>query len=403
MRQPNSTRNHFACAPRWAIAFLIFTGLSSNFFADFTHFSDFADSSRISEISDFSVFGRSISKVVHPSGLFARSLEEDSYKWNKVGGTWFKVPSGFKIKKPQIKVFHHREFSLRLSSHSFQLGNVVFVELTPADPADLSQKNWNRWQVSFLEKRVPLSQSTDQLFGYLGIPADSKQANIPIQVTFRKNGQKKKTVSFSIPIKKKSFGSTRFSIRISDRKTPKAVLKKIAKDRKLKKRVFKRSSAKSYLTNEFALPRNIFHITSPFWQKRQIRYYRIVNKKKKFNKEIRKKIHRGVDLRGFPGHPVYALARGKVVLAKHMHYEGKFIVLDHGQNIFSGYMHLNKLSIYVGKVVRAGEKIGEAGNTGAITGPHLHLFLRVNNIYTDPLSIFGLPITTKKNVKEPNT
>ena len=104
------------------------------------------------------------------------------------------------------------------------------------------------------------------------------------------------------------------------------------------------------------------------------------------------KYHKGLDLRGKAGTPIYALASGKVVLADKLYYEGYFTVVDHGNNIFSGYMHQSKLLVNKGDNIYAGKKIGLVGQTGACTGPHLHVFVKIQGVYVDPLSILSLPI-----------
>jgi murein DD-endopeptidase MepM/ murein hydrolase activator NlpD len=121
-------------------------------------------------------------------------------------------------------------------------------------------------------------------------------------------------------------------------------------------------------------------VTSPFYVKR---YY---------HPSSPGKPHGGVDLRGKPGVPIYALQDGKVVIAERMFYEGIFTVIDHGSKVFSLYMHQSKLHVKEGDFVRAGEKIGEVGSTGISTGPHLHLGLKVDGEIMNPLSILELSL-----------
>jgi len=51
-----------------------------------------------------------------------------------------------------------------------------------------------------------------------------------------------------------------------------------------------------------------------------------------------------------------------------------YIIIDHGNNIYSRYYHLTKdgVLVNVGEIVAAGDTIGKSGNSGASAGPHLH-------------------------------
>jgi murein DD-endopeptidase MepM/ murein hydrolase activator NlpD len=122
------------------------------------------------------------------------------------------------------------------------------------------------------------------------------------------------------------------------------------------------------------------------------------------------------------GSPLYAIANGTVIFAgasklKYPNGEpaggGYLVKLRHkvnGEWITSAYMHLKKGSIKeagikVGDKVREGQKIGESGNTGESTGPHLHFeiqrgkhYIWTNNgtRYTEPTSYIKTQIALDK-------
>jgi len=82
--------------------------------------------------------------------------------------------------------------------------------------------------------------------------------------------------------------------------------------------------------------------------------------------------HYGIDIAAPKGTPVIAPARGKVTLAKKDHYyTGGTIILDHGHGLSSAFLHLDKLAVSKGKIVKRGEVIGFVGSTGRSTGYHL--------------------------------
>ncbi|MDZ8053286.1 MAG: M23 family metallopeptidase [Aulosira sp. ZfuVER01] len=98
--------------------------------------------------------------------------------------------------------------------------------------------------------------------------------------------------------------------------------------------------------------------------------------------------HRGVDYAGAAGSPVVAPAAGKVALvgkvSQGFRVHGNVIGIDHGQGVTSIFMHLSRIDVKEGDVVKAGQLIGAVGSTGAATGPHLHWGLYVNGQCVDP-------------------
>lgn len=95
--------------------------------------------------------------------------------------------------------------------------------------------------------------------------------------------------------------------------------------------------------------------------------------------------HHGLDM-GVPvGTDVLAFAAGTVEYIGESDIYGQYLQIDHGNGIKSFYAHCSKLCVRQGKIVAAGEKIAESGDTGNATGPHLHLELKREGIYLDPL------------------
>ncbi|XGV98090.1 MAG: M23 family metallopeptidase [Leptolyngbya sp. BL-A-14] len=98
--------------------------------------------------------------------------------------------------------------------------------------------------------------------------------------------------------------------------------------------------------------------------------------------------HRGVDYAGAYGSPVVAPAAGRVSLigqeAKGFVIHGNCIGIDHGQGVESIFLHLSRILVKEGDIVKAGQVIGAVGATGAATGPHLHWGLYVNGQSVDP-------------------
>lgn len=107
--------------------------------------------------------------------------------------------------------------------------------------------------------------------------------------------------------------------------------------------------------------------------------------------DVPKNIHNGLDIALPTGTPVYAMADGIVQLAdENFYYNGTFVLMDHGQNLSSVYLHLSRLDVKTGDFVRKGEKIGEIGTTGRSTGPHLHWGILWNGRKIDPNSLLEI-------------
>jgi murein DD-endopeptidase MepM/ murein hydrolase activator NlpD len=110
-----------------------------------------------------------------------------------------------------------------------------------------------------------------------------------------------------------------------------------------------------------------------------------------FNEELTS-THRGTDFPINEGAPVVVSNSGTVVLAKELFYEGNCVIVDHGQRFFTIYMHLSKIEVEAGSKLEKGERLGLSGQTGRVTGPHLHMGVRWNGAYLDPTKLLGLTL-----------
>ena len=95
-------------------------------------------------------------------------------------------------------------------------------------------------------------------------------------------------------------------------------------------------------------------------------------------------MHRGLDLRGAEGSPIHACADGVVALVDNLYYSGNAVYINHGNGVFSSYLHMSKPLVQPGERVKRGQVIGLVGATGRVTGPHLHLGLVVQGEAVDP-------------------
>ena len=97
------------------------------------------------------------------------------------------------------------------------------------------------------------------------------------------------------------------------------------------------------------------------------------------------RMHEGVDFAGPIGTPIYATADGVVTFAGWQSGYGRLIRIQHEFGIETRYGHLNAIRVEVGQRVSRGDRIGDMGNSGRSTGPHLHYEIRVGGEAINPM------------------
>lgn len=116
--------------------------------------------------------------------------------------------------------------------------------------------------------------------------------------------------------------------------------------------------------------------------------------RRSYNNGALRTFHTGIDYGVCSqAHPfdVYAAADGVVVYTGLKTVRGNATIIDHGQGIFSAYYHQAEIKIAIGEHVKAGDLIGKIGDTGRVTGAHLHFEIWVNGVQVDPLPWFDEP------------
>lgn len=103
-----------------------------------------------------------------------------------------------------------------------------------------------------------------------------------------------------------------------------------------------------------------------------------------FNKQPRAS-HTGLDIAVAEGTPILAPANGTVIEIGDFYFTGNAVFLDHGQGLVTMYIHMSRVDVAKGQVVKRGEQLGAVGKTGRTTGPHLHWAVSLNNTRVDPI------------------
>ena len=111
----------------------------------------------------------------------------------------------------------------------------------------------------------------------------------------------------------------------------------------------------------------------------------------------RSKRHTGVDFALKPGNPIYATGDGVVVSVKFEFFGyGNQVLIDHGFGYKTRYAHMKSINVVEGMKVKRGECIGESGNSGRSSGPHLHYEVLYKDKHINPANYFDLTITPEE-------
>lgn len=137
-----------------------------------------------------------------------------------------------------------------------------------------------------------------------------------------------------------------------------------------------RTGKKAFWTEKFIYPLSKIVVTDNYGYSRKTGEYSLA--------------HKGTDFRAKEGAPIMAMNRGVVRIAKTFRNYGKVIVVDHGLGLMTFYLHLSKMNVNEGELVKRGKIIGLSGQTGYALSPHLHLSIRINNNSIDPVKFMEL-------------
>lgn len=229
----------------------------------------------------------------------------------------------------------------------------------------------------FLDQRLSFSKSagkdgeTSVWSAFCGVPLPTKPGRYPLTVTAGVERAER-----NITITEKDYPVSVVSVEGRYLDPPEDVAKRIAEEQALKKRLFGVHTTERYWKTPFRAPVPGIH-TSPFGARRT------------YNGQT-KSTHQGLDFRAPPGTPVRAIAAGRVVIARPMYFEGGLVAIDHGEGLFSLYMHLSDFTAAEGDLVAAGQLIAKSGSTGRSAAPHLHLGLMWRQSMLEPATALRL-------------
>ncbi|MBT96457.1 MAG: peptidase M23 [Acidimicrobiaceae bacterium] len=220
---------------------------------------------------------------------------------------------------------------------------------------------------NYRNERILLANYNGIQYAIVGIPltVEAGRENLYLDLP----GGQKKTISFRVEAK--TYTEQHLTITNSRQVNPNASdLERISQERAEMDSAF--SS-----WNEIVVP--TFEMKPPVTGVRSSSF----GLKRFFNGQARNP-HSGMDIAAEEGTPIYAPAAGQIVATGNYFFNGNTIILDHGHGLISLYCHMNTIDVELGTHVVAGDQIGKVGQTGRVTGPHLHWSINLNNTRIDP-------------------
>lgn len=221
-------------------------------------------------------------------------------------------------------------------------------------------------EVYYNNRRIAIINVEGKPHAMVGIPLGTKPGPKNIKLHWPGKPDQKR----HFEIKSKQFETQYLTIKNKRKVNPtKEDMKRIEKER-IKKARAKRHWSDEPVKTSFIIPVD-GRISSNFGLRRF------------FNNQPRRP-HSGMDIAAPEGTPIKAMESGTVIEAGNFFFSGNMVYLDHGQGLISLYAHMNSIDVKAGDLVKKGQVIGTVGQTGRVTGAHLHLAVMANQTTIDP-------------------
>lgn len=229
--------------------------------------------------------------------------------------------------------------------------------------------NGPRPNATWLGKKIEFRKDGDLWAALAGVDLTTKPGRYPL-----KWGEDERVL---VPVIARAYAASRITVAPKFVQPPPEVAQRIAEEQAVKKQAFASSPMNErFWQGSFQAPTRTRQ-TSPFGTKRL------------YNGKTRS-IHQGLDFAASPGTEVLASNAGRVVIAREMYFEGGFVLIDHGEAIFTLYMHLSAFLVKEGAMVEKGQPVAKSGASGRVTGPHLHFGVQWQGSYLEPGTLLKL-------------
>jgi murein DD-endopeptidase MepM/ murein hydrolase activator NlpD len=221
--------------------------------------------------------------------------------------------------------------------------------------------------VSFDGRKTTVFKHDDAWYALAGIPLQAKPGKYSFQIRHKDGSVKTRKVD----VIGKKYKEQHLTIKNKRKVNPnKTDMERISKER-VRKRAAKNHWSATYPDIDFVWPVG-GEISSIFGLRR-------------FFNEQERNPHTGLDIAAAEGTPVLAAADGTVIETGDFFFSGNMVYVDHGQGLISLYAHLSRIDVMPGDRLKRGDVLGAVGQTGRVTGAHLHFAVLTNGVLVDPL------------------
>ena len=232
-------------------------------------------------------------------------------------------------------------------------------------------------QVYFEGKRVLVVRDADAWLAVVGLPLSLRSGVHRLAV-----GATRETAqAIQFDVRAKTYETQRLTIANKRQVDPDPLdLRRIARDRDILTRAFTAFTENVPESLRFDLP-----VAGRFSGAFGLQRF--------FNDRPRQP-HSGLDIAAPEGTPILAPAAGVVMEIGDYFFNGRTVILDHGQGLVSMYNHMSRIDVVKGMRVARGQMLGAVGKTGRVTGPHLHWTISLNDARVDPALFLSAPART---------
>ena len=237
-------------------------------------------------------------------------------------------------------------------------GQMVVVEMRVADCGDALKVLWQGGTY----KAYPVHDGWNQALLPVSFKVKFGMQKLQIQCA----GQH---ASFDLPVTPGTFPESHLTV--DPKFTAVSPPPRAAQEQAQITQAFSKSEGKRLWSEAFVKPATGVE-TSPFGVRRT------------YNGQLKSR-HMGQDFDGKIGEALWAANDGVVALAApDFFFVGNAVFIDHGDRLFTMYFHMSQLHVKTGDRVTRGQLLGNIGNTGRVTGPHVHFAVKLAGTYVNP-------------------
>jgi len=250
-------------------------------------------------------------------------------------------------------------------------GSVVLFRVTAPKAISSLRGTWSDREVSFRFDRASSSW-----YAMAGVGLNARAGTYPLRLEGLEGNGPGGDFTAEVPVYIKRYPTTALSVAPGFVEPPAEVQPRIEEEAALKKQLFSEVSPEALWSGRFVAPVTTA-VSGVFGSARTLN-------------GVKKSQHQGLDYHAAVGTTVRASNRGTVILARGLYFEGNCVVIDHGDGLLTFYMHLSEIKVKEGEKVSSGQELGLTGESGRVTGPHLHFAVRWQGLYLDPQTLIAL-------------